>query len=187
MPLERFTAAALALVVLAIVGTLGVRGYGAHEFHAGELAEQEAQRGRALVATVARVQDNAVEASKQQSINLTVTEKKHEELAPVIRAVYVDRVRVGAASCGPAAGTETQGTSGGNGANSAGRLVREDVERDTRALDVAVEEALATGRACQAFVVANGLGEYQAPPSSASSEQIRNAATSAGENATPEK
>jgi prophage endopeptidase len=180
--LDRLLWGALALVLAG----LGVRWYGAHEFAAGVLAEQEAQRGRALVATVARVQDNAVEAAKQQSINLTVTEKKHEELAPVIRTVYVDRVRVGAASCGPAAPTDTQGPSGGNGADSASRLVRADVERDTRALGVAVEEALATGRACQAFVVANGLGEYQTP-SSASSEHSFNAATSAGENSTSEK
>jgi hypothetical protein len=186
MALERFTGAVLGLVALAVVGTLGARWYGAHEYQAGVLAEREAAQGRALVATVARVQDNAVEASKQQSINLTVTEKKHEELAPVIRTVYVDRVRVGAASCGPTPGTETQGTSGGNGADSAGRLVREDVERDTRALDVAVEEALATGRACQAFVVANGLGEYQTP-SSASSAHSLSKATSAGENSTSEK
>jgi hypothetical protein len=180
--LDRLVWGAAALVLAG----LGVRAYGAHEYHAGVAAEQEAQRARTLVATVARVQDNAVEASKQQSINLTVTEKKHEELAPVIRTVYVDRVRVGAASCGPAASTEAASTGGGNGADSAGRLVREDVERDTRALDVAVEEALATGRACQEFVVRNGMGRYQIP-SSASSEHSFNAATSAGENSTSEK
>lgn len=184
--LERLTAGVLALVLLAVVGTLGVRWYGAHEFAAGQLAEREAAHGRELVATVARVQDNAVEASKQQSINLTVTEKTHEELAPVIRTIYVDRVRVGAASCGPAPTAETESASGGNGADSAGRLVREDVERDTRALDQRVEEAFATGRACQAWAVANGLGEYQIP-SSASSAQTLNAATSAAENSTPEK
>lgn len=185
--LERFVVAVLALVVLAVVGTLGVRWYGAHEYRAGVLAEREAAQGRALVATAGRVRDNAVEATKQQSINLKITESKNAELAPVVRTIYVDRVRVGAASCGPAATPETESARGGNGADSAGRLVREDVERDTRALELRVEEALATGRACQAWAVANGMGEYQAPPPSASSEHILNAATSAGENATPEK
>jgi hypothetical protein len=180
--LERLLVGVLGLVVLALVATLGVRWYGSSQYQAGVAAEREAARGRALVATVGRVQENAVEASKQQSINLTVTEKKHEELAPVIRTIYVDRVRVGAASCGPAGAPKTDDASGGAGADPAGRLVREDVERDTRALDEAVERHLATGRACQAWGVANGY----APPSAASAQAL-SAATSSAENATSEK
>jgi hypothetical protein len=180
--LQRFTVCVLLLVLLAIGGTLGVRWYGSSRYQAGVAAEREAASGRALVATVGRVQENAVEASKQQTINLTVTEKKHAELAPVIRTIYVDRVRVGAASCGPAGPPQTDDAGGGAGTDPAGRLVREDVERDTRALDAAVERHLATGRACQAWGVANGYA-----PSSASSEHSFKTATSAGENATPEK
>lgn len=180
--LERFAIAVLLLVLLAIGGTLGVRWYGSSQYQAGVAAEREAARGRALVATVERVQENAVEASKQHSINLTVTEEKHEELAPVIRTIYVDRVRVGAGTCGAAGAAAADDASGGAGADPAGRLVREDVERDTRALDEAVERHLATGRACQAWGVANGY----APPSASSAHSF-NTATSAGENATPEK
>lgn len=180
--LERFAGAVLLLVLLAIGGTLGVRWYGSSQYQAGVAAEREAASGRALVATVARVQENAVEASKQQSINLTITEKKHEELAPVVERIYVDRVRVGAASCGPAGPPPTDDASGGPGADSAGRLVREDVERDTRALELEVEKALATGRACQAWGVANGY----APPSASSAHSLSNA-TSDGENSTSEK
>jgi hypothetical protein len=183
--LERFLVGVLALVLLAVAGTLGVRWYGAHKFEAGHAAAEQEQHARELVATVGRVQDNAVEASKQQSINLTVTETKNAELAPVVERVYVDRVRVGAASCGPAPSSETESPGGRNGADSPGRLVREDVERDTRALEIRVEEAFATGRACQAWAVANGMAPPQ--PAASSSAQTLSAATSSGENTTPEK
>lgn len=185
--LERFVVAVLVLVLLAVGATLGVRWYGAHQFQAGHAAAEAEQRGRELVATVARVQDNAVVASKQQSINLTITESKNEELAPVRARIAADRVRVGPALCGGAAAApETESAQGGNGADPSGRVVRPDIDRDFRALKLAVEEDLATGRACQVFVEANGLGERQAAPS-ASSAQTLSAAISSGENTTPEK
>lgn len=185
--LERFLAGVLALVLLAVVGTFGVRWYGAHQFEAGHAAAEAEQRGRELVATVARVQDNAVEASKQQSINLTITETKNEELAPVRARIAADRVRVGPALCGgSAAAPEAPSAPSGNETDSPGRVVRADIDRDIRALKLAVEEDLATGRACQAWAVANGMGKYQAPSSTASAATL-SAASSAGENSTSEK
>ena len=180
--LERF----LAGVLLAVVAALGVRWYGAHQYGAGEAAEREAQHGRELAATVRRVQDNDLEAAKQHTINLTVTETKNEELAPVRARIAADRVRVGPALCdGPAAAPEAASAQGGNGADPAGRVVRSDLVRDIRALKLQVEEALATGRTCQAWAVANGMGEYQ--PTASSPAQTLSAATSSAENITPEK
>lgn len=108
-------------------------------------------------AVLVRTAENAATAAKQAATNTTITKAKNDEIAPVVQRIYVDRVRVGAASCGPATTAKTDDAGSGNGADSSGRLVREDVERDTRALTEAVEQDLATGRACQAWGKANGF------------------------------
>ena len=108
-------------------------------------------------AMIKKIQDNTAVAAQQAATNTTITKVKNEELAPVVQRIYVDRVRVGTGSCGPAAASEAASTGSSDGANPPGRLVREDVERDTRALTEAVEQDLATGRACQAFIRENGL------------------------------
>lgn len=112
---------------------------------------------RDAVAIVTRVSDNAALSLKHDTVNRIITKVKNEEVAPVVQRIYVDRVRVGTGTCGPASSADTPGAGGSNGANPPGRLVREDVERDTRALTEAVEQDLATGRACQAFVRENGM------------------------------
>ncbi len=112
---------------------------------------------RDAIAIITRTHDNAVLSIKQATINTIITETKNAEITPVVQRIYVDRVRVGAGTCGPAAAADAQSAGGGDGANPPGRLVRDDVERDTRALSEAVEQDLATGRACQAFVRENGM------------------------------
>ena len=112
---------------------------------------------RDTAAVFRRVQDNAVAAAHNTDINNFLTKAKNEELAPVVQRIYVDRVRVGTASCGPAATTKADDAGSSNSTNPPGRLVREDVERDTRALTEAVEHDLATGRTCQAWGAANGF------------------------------
>ena len=96
-------------------------------------------------------------AANQASINTIITKVKNEELAPVRERIVVERVRVGAGICGPTGAADPEGAAGGDGTDSPGRLVRPDVERDIRALKLAVEEDLTTGRACQAFVRENGI------------------------------
>lgn len=112
---------------------------------------------RDAVAIFDRVKENEATSIKQAATNFTITKAKNEELAPVVRTIYVDRVRVGPASCGPAGPAQADNASGGDSADSPGRLVREDVERDTRTLTEAVEQDLATGRACQAWGKENGF------------------------------
>ena len=151
----RCTALVLAsLLVAAGVGI--VYAYSAGDQEGFERATSE-RSAHDAVAIVARVRDNAVLSIKQDNINQIITRTKNEEIAPVVQRIYVDRVRVGTGTCGPAGAANADGTSGGDGANSSGRLVREDVERDTRALTDAVEQDLATGRACQEFVRENGM------------------------------
>lgn len=112
---------------------------------------------RDAVAVFNRVKENEATSIKQAATNTFITKVKNEELAPVVQRIYVDRVRVGEGTCGAAPAAKTDDAAGSDSANPPGRLVREDVERDTRALDVAVENDLATGRACQAWGRENGF------------------------------
>lgn len=117
---------------------------------------------RDAVAVFTRVGDNAALSLKQDSINRVITKVKNEEIAPVVKRIYVDRVRVGSGTCGSASAANTSSASGSDGANPSSRLVRDDVERDTRALIEAVEQDLATGRACQLFLRENEMWPSQA-------------------------
>lgn len=110
------------------------------------------------VAVIQRSGDNTAIAIKQSAINSFIEKADHEELAPVVQRIIVDRVRVGRAICGgPAAATKAESAAISDAPDPAGRLVSDQLERDIRALEIHVEEALATGRACQAFITENGL------------------------------
>ncbi len=154
---ERILAGLIVLTGLLVVGTLGVRWYGAVQYQAGRTAAVEERAAADARAVLLRTQENAVLAQHQGETNLKITETKHEEMQPVRERIVVERVRVGAAICGPAAAPDAESASGGDGVDPPGRLVREDAERDIVALKLAVEEDLATGRACQAFLRENGL------------------------------
>lgn len=148
---------ALVLAVLLVVAGVGIiYAHSAGDQEGFERATSE-RAARDAVAIVGRVRDNAVLSIKQDNINQIITRTKNEEIAPVVQRIYVDRVRVGAGTCGSASATVTDGASVSDGTDPPGWLVREDVERDTRALSEAVERDLATGRACQAFVRENGM------------------------------
>lgn len=154
----------LMIKVLAAVAL--VIGLGLFEQHRIGVAEQRGfdratseRAARDAVAVATRLDANKVEMVKNTDINRFITKAKNEELAPVVRTIYVDRVRVGPASCGPASTSQAEDAGSGNSADSPGRLVREDVERDTRALTEAVELDLATGRACQAWGHEHGFIE----------------------------
>lgn len=145
---------------LALIGALAA----AHTWRVHQ-ADQEGfdratseRAARDTVAVVNRVQSNSALGIKQDALNKFLTKDKDEKLAPVVQRIYVDRVRVGTAICGgPAAPAQAESAGGGDGAYPAGRLVRSDIERDLRALKVAVEQHFATGRTCQAFIDGNGL------------------------------
>jgi len=103
---------------------------------------------------------NAREAKRQAAINQTITEGKDREIAALTaRLNAAGRLRVGPAICGggPAPAAQTPDAGGGHGADTPAGLVREDVDRDFKALILAVETDLATGRACQAAAREHGL------------------------------
>lgn len=157
--LERLLLGVVLVALLAAGGWFGLQHYGAARFEAGHAAAV-AERAQADKAAVrARTEKNAAEAVRQVVSNATITEKKHEELSPVRERIVSQRVYVGAAVCGnrPSAPAEAEGAAGSDSTDPPRRLVREDVERDLVALKLAVEEDLATGRACQATLRENGM------------------------------
>lgn len=153
--LERLLVAAILVVLVAV----GVRHYGGQRYDAGHTAAIEERAAADAAASQKRERENATTATHQAASNATITERTHEEIQPVRERIVTQRVYVGSAVCGdrPAAATETQGAAGSDSADPPGRLVRPDVERDLVALKLAVEEDLATGRACQAVLRDEGM------------------------------
>lgn len=149
IPLSWKICAGAALVgALAVGHAIRVR----HAYNAGHDAAVAERAGRDLVAVVGRVQENAALEARHETINLTITKAKDEELAPVRERIVTRRVYVGPAICnGPAAPAKTEDATGGDGADPAGRLLPPEMERDIKALILETEEAAATGRACQAW------------------------------------
>jgi prophage endopeptidase len=157
--LERLLVSVLAAVVLLAVASIGVRAYGNHRYDAGHAAAIEERARADAAAVLKRTRENAATAAQKSASNATITEKKHEEIQPVRERIVTHRVYVGSALCGdrPAAPAEAKSTGSSDGADPPGRLVRADVERDLIALKLAVEEDLATGRACQAVLKDEGM------------------------------
>jgi prophage endopeptidase len=157
--LERFAAALLLVIGITILAVLGAKYYGARQFAAGHAAAVDERARADAAAVLERAAENTVVAAHQDANNATITEKTHEEVQPVRERIVTQRVYVGTAICGggPAAPAEAESPGSSDGADPPGRLVREDVERDIRALKLAVEEDLATGRACQRVLEQEGM------------------------------
>lgn len=159
-PLDRLFITCFAVAGLLVGGAAAVRHYGAERYEAGHAAAVAERKDADDKAASTRAQENAATAARQAASNATITEKKHEEIQPVRERIVTQRVYVGAAVCGdrPAGTAEAEGAGSSDSANPPGRLVRPDVERDLVALKLAVEEDLATGRACQAVLRDEGMG-----------------------------
>lgn len=122
-------------------------------------ADKVARKKAEDLAVSDRLKANELERRAIAERNDLVENTYNEELTKVRSDLAVaKRLRVGPAICGgPASTPDSKSATGGVEANTGGGLVREDVERDIRALMLRVEEGFAAGRACQGFVRANGL------------------------------
>jgi len=122
-------------------------------------AEQAARAQAVADAVLARVAANRKEADRQAAINQRIAKGKNNEIASLTaRLNAAGRLRVGPALCGgPAPATQAKDAGGSDGADSPGGVVRDDVDRDLKALILVVETDLATGRACQAAAREHGL------------------------------
>lgn len=149
--------ALLALFAAALVGFGWVQGA---QHVQDEWNAEQATRAQAVAdAVLARVAANKREADRQAAINQKITKGKENEIAKLTaRLNAAGRLRVGPAICGGhPAPAQADGAGSSDGADPPATLVSENVDRDFKALILAVETDLATGRACQAFVRENGL------------------------------
>lgn len=113
------------------------------------------------VAALRRINADAAIVVKNDAINKFLTKEHDEKLAPVVASVTTQRLRIGPAICAgrsaAAAPAKAESTGGGDGADSASRLVQGQLERDIAALEIRVEQALAAGRTCQEFLIEQGM------------------------------
>lgn len=120
---------------------------------------EKAERAKAEnIAILQRIKNNERAVEQNAIDNQRITKEKNDAIdkvrADIARSSWVR----GSAICGGSAdSTEAKSTVGGDGKNTGGGLVREDVRRDIDALKMRVEEALAAGRACQEFVKSKGM------------------------------
>lgn len=159
-PLDRLLIGCILAVALLVGSVLGLRHYGAERFEAGRAAAI-AERAQADAAAVqARTHDNAALAARQSESNLDITKEKDHEIADLRqRLAAAGRLRVGAAVCPdrPATPANPESAASGDGADPSAGLVSAAADRDLKQLIADVEQDLATGRACQAFLQKNGL------------------------------
>lgn len=153
-------------VYLVIALLVGVYFYGVHEKNAGRAevktkwdAETLKRTNAETAAVLARVAENQAIFKRQERDSENI-KKAHDDEINTVRAVLAksERLRAGTAFCGGSASkADAQSAGGSNGADPGRALVRQDVQRDIDALKLTVESAFAAGRACQAFVKANGM------------------------------
>jgi len=150
---------------IGLVATLALSMYviGHHQGAKGVQRDWNASKAAIVLAEKAavdtRLSSNAKTAAEQAGFNAAIKKAKNEDLAPVVAAIAADRVRIGPALCPGrfTATAEAPGASGGDGTDHVAAGIRDQAERDLKALEVEVAKSLATGRTAQGFITANGL------------------------------
>ena len=149
----------LAAALCAVLFLLGSHWYA---YHAGDRNGTNALKVASLQASnkllASRAAENKAETDKQLKINSTVQKAHDDELAQVrANLATAKRLRIGTAICPSAGQANAKSTTSGNAADTGGGEFRADMDRDIRAAMMRMEEAAATGRACQKFVTDNGM------------------------------
>lgn len=159
-------AIAIAALVLLIGAWWGIsRHYikvGQDEVQAKWDKDKVAQRKAEELAIADRNAENDREKEEQSKRNKANQEKHDAELSEMRnRLIAAQRVRVGTALCSqrPSAPAKTEGPQSSAPTNPGTIVVRDDIDRDIRALMIKVEEGFAAGRACQRFLVEEGFAE----------------------------
>ena len=123
-------------------------------------ADKKTRAAAETNAVARRAAENLAQARQQAAKAAAATKVYDDEINDVrARLAAAERMRKPAfcASAGPAAQAGASGAEGGAAADPAGGLLPDAVARDIRALILQTEEVAAAGRACQAFVRANGM------------------------------
>lgn len=158
--LERVPITIALAVLLAVGAWFGIHHYGAERYEAGRAAAIEERAQADAAAVLERTRANAAQVAHQDESNSTITKEKDDEIADLRRRLAAaPRLRVGPSVCPdrPAATAQAESPAGGDSADPSAGLVSSRADTDFKQLIEAVEQDLATGRACQAFVEKNGL------------------------------
>jgi len=158
--IETVLIGAMLAVLLAFGAWRGVVYYGGMRYDAGHAAAVAERVQADAAAVLKRTRENTVQATRLDETNAHITKEKDGEIADLRRRLAAaPRLRVGPAVCPdrPPAAAEAEGPAGGNGTDPSAGLVSAAADRDLKQLIEDVEQDLATGRACQAFVRENGL------------------------------
>lgn len=160
----KLIAAGIALAALAA----GYAAWHHHVFAAGQADVQTkwdaAERKRAdaeKAAVLKREKENEAEREKNRENNRLI-QQAHDAQIDRLRAAIdsTPRLRVGASFCGGSAGQAQASSAGsGDGADTGGRILSDEVDRAVKTLIEETERVAATGRACQAFVRENGMAQ----------------------------
>ncbi|PHV29514.1 hypothetical protein CSQ93_05460 [Janthinobacterium sp. BJB426] len=120
-------------------------------------ADKKTRAAAETKAVAQRATENLAQARQQAAKAAAVTKVYDDEISDIrARLAAAERMRKPAfcASAGPAAPAGGSGAEGGAAVDPAGGLLPDAVARDIQALILQTEEVAATGRACQAFVLA---------------------------------
>lgn len=119
-------------------------------------ADKQIRAAAEIKAVAQRAAENLVQARQQAVSALAIKKVYDDEINDVRARLAAERMRKPAfcANAGPAAPAGASGAEGGAAADPAGGLLPDAVARDIQALILQTEEVAATGRACQAFVLA---------------------------------
>lgn len=129
-----------------------------HVWHSGYDTAVAERKASDAVAIIHKQEVNAGEVAIKTAAGAAYERMSNEQMAPVRQRIgAAPRLRPGSGICGPAASPKSSGVSNGAETDTGSGLVREDVDRDLRTLKLQVEEALETGRACQAKLKLEGF------------------------------
>jgi hypothetical protein len=158
--LDRWFIGMIISAALLVGGWFGVLAYGAHRYGAGHAAAIAERAQADAAAVLKRTHENAAVAATQATDNATITKEKDDEIADLRRRLAAaPRLRVGPSVCPdrPAFPAQTESPAGSDSADPSAGLVSSRADEDFKQLIEAVEQDLATGRACQAFIEKNGF------------------------------
>lgn len=165
LPLKKIGIAAAIILVLCGLWWGVSRHYikvGQDEVQAKWDRDKVAQKKAEELAIADRNAENAREKEDQSKRSKANQEKHDAELNEMRnRIIAAQRVRVGTAICSqrPTAASKTEGPQVGTTADTRAVVVRDDIDRDIRALMIRVEEGFAAGRSCQRFIIEEGFTE----------------------------
>ena len=106
-----------------------------------------------------RAESNRMLARAQSDQSIRIQKAHDDELVKVRSDIAAQRLHVGSALCSASGPANPTGTSGSIGADTGGGLVSDATQQAINQLEVKVENALAAGRAAQAFIRENGMGK----------------------------